>query len=52
MADFLVILQIFQKESNFGESLLYYHINRGQFLPNLKFSVFVIQNGYILFLTC
>ena len=52
MEDFLVILQIFQKESNFGGSLLYCHINRDEFLPNLKFRVFVIQNGYMLFLTC
>ena len=32
MADFYVIFQIFQKESNFGGSLLYFHMDRGQFL--------------------
>ena len=41
MADFLVTFQIFQKESNFGGSLLYCHINRGQFFPTYKFRVLV-----------
>ena len=41
MADFLVIFQIFQKESNFGGSLLYYHMNKGQFFLAYKFIVLV-----------
>ena len=41
MADFLVIFQIFQKESNFGGSLLYFHMNRSQFFPTYKSRVLV-----------
>ena len=40
MADFLVIFQIFQKESNFGVSVVYAY-GQGQFIPTYKFRVLV-----------
>ena len=36
MADFLVILQIFQKESNFGGVSVEFSYEQGSVLPNLK----------------
>ena len=55
MADFLVVLQIFQKESNFEGVSVVLTYEQGSILHNIKIESFGrhgIQNGYMLFLTC
>ena len=44
MADFYVIFQIFQKESNFGGSLLYFHMDRRSIFRSSYGQVSVLPN--------